>query len=428
MATDISIAASGRALDAVAVALDAQATAAPAAGVDNIAARQQIRDAFITVAGGANNIGNGPYERQVDRLLFDMLPKIDFSAQGGQAYAQEISDFISNAGDRFTHAEVEHLRGVLGEAAAALPAGASQAGPAPADDPRSDLLDLLGDMVQSLRDGQVSPDERRDLLSQIGDLLRQLAGGEQAGPPSTQPVEPPTMHPQPAPVNAAEPQPAAGPIGGPRERADDPSSRIPATPDRAQALSAGQEAPAQSATPPTGQASDPGAATAQPATTEPATAEPVTAQPADTPSQASAPGTPVEATATAGTAEATNAPADAQNDKVLAGVLSLLSDVLTAQQDGQLDTTERNQLLSDLSKLVQALVGETPQAAGTGGAQSSAAAASGGSGGGGVQDVMWFFEKSGLANFLSGFFGNTSNQMTNLVMQTLRGNDPRTNG
>lgn len=441
MANDISIAATaGRVLDAAAVTLDAQATTAPpAAGVENIAARQQIRDAFINVAGGANDIGNGPHERQVDRLLFDMLPKIDFSAPGGQAYAKEIGDFISAAGDRFTGAEVEHLRGLLDEAAAALPAGGGPvAGPAPAENPRSDLLDLLSSLIDSLRDGKVDGGERRDLLSQIADVLQQLAGG---GAPSTPPGEPiftimPVPNPGP-PVFIAEPQPApAAPAGpattatpgavgngqvsnGPQERPQEPTSQIPATPDRAHAQSVrpGDADPALAA-----QRAAAGAPDSQSEVTTTATAT-TTAKPAEA----------AATTATTGAIRAED-PAPAQNDKVLAGVLSLLGDVLAAQKDGQLDKTERQQLLSDLTKLVQALVGEAPPS--TGGVDPKPSAPAGSTGGTGsagdtqeprMHDAVWFLEKSGLANFLSGFFSNNNSQLTNMVMQTLRSTEPKAN-
>jgi hypothetical protein len=428
MATDISIAASGRGLDAVAVALDAQATtAAPAAGAENIAARQQIRDAFINVAGGANDIGNGPHERQVDKLLFDMLPQIDFSAPGGQAYAKEISDFISAAGDRFTGAEVEHLRGLLDEAAAALPAGASTAGPAPAETPKSDLLDLLSSMIDTLRDGKVDGGERRDLLSQIAGILQQLAGG---GEPSAPPKEPiftimPVPNPGP-PAFIAEPQPAAANpdaptstatpgdqlSNGPHERVQEPTSQIPETPDRAHALSVrpGDADPAAAAQ--RSSAGSPDSQSEAPATT----------------AKAAGAGT-TSSTTTAAKAEG---PAPAQNDKVLAGVLSLLGDILTAQKDGQLDNGERQQLLSDLTKLVQSLVGEpAPQ---TGGADPKPTSGAGSSGaaspepqGARMHDAVWFLEKTGLANFLSGFFSNGNNQLNNMVMQTLRSTEPKAN-
>jgi hypothetical protein len=417
MATDISIAASGRGLDAVAVALDAQATTAPpAGGTENIAARQQIRDAFITVAGGANDIGNGPHERQVDKLLFDKLPQIDFSAPGGQAYAKEISDFISAAGDRFTGAEVEHLRGLLDEAAAALPAGASTTGPAPAENPKSDLLDLLGDLVQTLRDGHVDPQERQDLLGQIGDLIRQLAGGADGPTVTPQPVGPPVAaQPQPAPsVAAGEPAPAgAGSVSnGPTERPQQPTSQIPETPDRAQAQSVrpGDADPALAA-----QRSSAGSPDSQSEATA------TTAKPAE-----------AEATTSTTTAAKVEGPAPVQNDKVLAGVLSLLGDILTAQKDGQLDNGERQQLLTDLTKLVQSLVGEpTPQ---TGGVDPKPASGTGSSSaaspepqGARMHDAVWFLEKTGLANFLSGFFSNGNNQLNNMVMQTLRSTEPKAN-
>ena len=417
MATDISIAASGRGLDAVAVALDAQATTAPpAAGAENIAARQQIRDAFINVAGGANDIGNGPHERQVDKLLFDKLPQIDFSAPGGQAYAQEISDFISAAGDRFTGAEVEHLRGLLDEAAAALPAGASSTGPAPAESPKSDLLDLLTDLVQTLRDGQVDPQERQDLLGQIGDLIRQLAGGADGPTMQPHPAAPPiSTQPAPAPsVAAGEPAPSSsGTVSnGPQERPQEPTSQIPAAPDRAHAQSVrpGDADPAAAA-----ERSNAGSPDAQ--TEAPATA----AKPAE-----------AEATSSTTAAEKVEGPAPVQNDKVLAGVLSLLGDVLAAQKDGQLDNNERQQLLTDLTKLVQSLVGEpTPQ---TGGVDPKPASGAGSSSatapepqGARMHDAVWFLEKTGLANFLSGFFSNGNNQLTNMVMQTLRSTEPKAN-
>jgi len=428
MATDISIAATGRALDAVAVALDAQATTAPpAAGADNIAARQQIRDAFINVAGGANDIGNGPHERQVDRMLFDMLPKIDFSAPGGQAYAKEIGDFIGAAGERFTGAEVQHLRGLLDEAAAALPPSTSSpgsAGPAPAENPRSDLLDLLTDMVQSLRDGQVSPDERRDLLGQIGDLIQQLAGGTDGPPMTAQPVGPPVMaQPQPAPANTAEaqPAPAGGVSNGPQERPQEPTSQIPAAPDRATAQSVrpGDADPALAA-----QRANAGSPDSQ---SEPAPAA------ASTTSAPTATATSTTGTTATTATERSDAPAASQNDKVLAGVLSLLGDVLSAQKDGQLDNNERNQLLSDLSKLVQALVGETTPSTGGVDPKPGAPAATGNASGSTesgsrIHDAVWFLEKSGLANFLSGFFSNNTSQLTNMVMQTLRSTEPKANG
>jgi hypothetical protein len=449
MATDISIAATGRALDAAAVALDAQATAAPpAGGVENIAARQQIRDAFINVAGGANDIGNGPHERQVDRMLFDMLPKIDFSAPGGQAYAKEIGDFISTAGDRFTGAEVEHLRGLLDEAAAALPAGGTATtGPTPPENPQSELLDLLSSMIDSLRDGKVDGGERRDLLSQIADVLQQLAGG---GAPTTPPGEPiftiqpvpnqgppvslPDRQPAPpAPATTATPDAAGnGQVSnGPQERPQEPTSQIPATPDRAQAQSVrpGDADPALAA-----QRSAAGSPDSQ---TELAPA----AKPEEASGAATTAPAATTATTTAAPAERTDAAAPAQNDKVLAGVLSLLGDVLSAQKDGQLDNTERQQLLSDLTKLVQALVGEAPPSTGgpdpkpTTGPGSGTTGASGTSGASGtattqeprIHDAVWFLEKSGLANFLSGFFSNNNSQLTNMVMQTLRSTEPKAN-
>ena len=428
MANDISIAAStGRALDAVAVTLDAQATIAPpAAGAENIAARQQIRDAFINVAGGANDIGNGPHERQVDKLLFDMLPTIDFSAPGGQAYAKEIGDFISAAGDRFTGAEVQHLHGLLDEAAAALPAGASTTAPAPtpAENPKSELLDLLGDLVQTLRDGQVDPQERKDLLSQIGDLIRQLAGGAAGtdGPTMQPQVEPPvSTRPAPATdepaVAVGEPAPASsGAVSnGPTERPQEPTSQIPEAPDRAHAQSV------------------------RPADDEPAAAEGASAGSPDVQAEATAAANtaaqPAEAEATTSTSATAKVdePAAAQNDKLLAGVLSLLGDVLAAQKDGQLDNSERQQLLSNLTQLVQSLVGEAAPATGgvdpkpASGPGSAAAASPATSTEPRMHDAVWFLEKSGLANFLSGYFSNGNNQLNSLVMQTLRATEPKAN-
>jgi hypothetical protein len=422
MANDISIAASsGRALDAAALTLDAQATTAPpAAGVENIAARQQIRDAFINVAGGANDIGNGPHERQVDKLLFDMLPKIDFSAPGGQAYAKEIGDFISTAGDRFTGAEVQHLHSLLDEAAAALPAGGSITAPSPTpvDNPKSDLLDLLGDIVQSLRDGQLDSGERKDLLGQLGDLIRQLAGGGDGPTVHPDVAMPVTTQPAPAPsVAVGEPAPAgSAPVSNaPQERPQEPTSHIPEAPDRAHAQSvrAGDADPAAAAERANAAGPD---AQAQATTAPTAGAKPAEA----------------EATSSTTAIAKVEDPAPAQNDKVLAGVLSLLGDVLTAQKDGQLDHTERQQLLSDLTKLVQSLVGDGAPA--TGGVDPKPASGPGSATPATpttqeprMHDAVWFLEKSGLANFLSGFFSNNTSQLTNMVMQTLRATEPKAN-
>jgi hypothetical protein len=294
--------------------------------------------------------------------------------------------------------------------------GAQRRGQAPAENPKSDLLDLLGDLVQTLRDGHVDPQERQDLLGQIGDLIRQLAGGADGPTVTPQPVGPPVAaQPQPAPsVAAGEPAPAgAGSVSnGPTERPQQPTSQIPETPDRAQAQSVrpGDADPALAA-----QRSSAGSPDSQSEATA------TTAKPAE-----------AEATTSTTTAAKVEGPAPVQNDKVLAGVLSLLGDILTAQKDGQLDNGERQQLLTDLTKLVQSLVGEpTPQ---TGGVDPKPASGTGSSSaaspepqGARMHDAVWFLEKTGLANFLSGFFSNGNNQLNNMVMQTLRSTEPKAN-
>jgi hypothetical protein len=215
-------------------------------------------------------------------------------------------------------------------------------------------------------------------------------------------------------VAVGEPAPAgSAPVSnGPQERPQAPTSHIPEAPDRAHAQSVrpGDADPAAAA-----ERSNAGSPDAQAQAT---TATTTTAKPAE-----------AEATAsTTATAKAED-PAPAQNDKVLAGVLSLLGDVLTAQKDGQLDSTERQQLLSDLTKLVQSLVGDaTPS---TGGVDPKPASGAGSATPATpeprMHDAVWFLEKSGLANFHSGFFSNNTSQLTNMVMQTLRATEPKAN-
>lgn len=175
----------------------------------DLAARQGIRDAFVEVAKDEKGgVGSDKAERKVDQMLFDMLPKIDFSQAGGEQVAGEVSDFISGMGHKISKGEIAHLQGLLNEAAAQLPAGgaaqppdvavpaepapepmpapSAPAAPAPVatsggDDATRALLALLTQLLEGNADGKLDPAERAELTKQLAALTEQLAGTDGAG-------------------------------------------------------------------------------------------------------------------------------------------------------------------------------------------------------------------------------------------------------
>lgn len=182
--------------------------AAPAVLSDvekNIAARQEIRQAFINVAGGDKaGVGSDATELKVGQLLADKLSTINFALAGGNAYKSEIAGFIGSVGKKFDDGEIQHLNNLINEAAATLKPvtqsptsppsptggtsgagqpggtgganGPSQAGSGPtAATDQKVLIGITSLLVDALSDGKVDEKEAKVLTEGVGQLIAYLS-------------------------------------------------------------------------------------------------------------------------------------------------------------------------------------------------------------------------------------------------------------
>jgi uncharacterized membrane protein YebE (DUF533 family) len=172
----------------------------------NVGARQAIRANFVDIAkDDKGGVGSDKVEQQVDKLLFDTLPKIDFRGPVGGAYAKEIGGFITSMGKNISAGEVAHLQGLLNEAAVKSPAG-SAAPPAPAEpttpttptgttgsdgDLTAELQAILNKVAAADSDGTLDPTERADLLKDLTALTAKVDPGTSETSDATPPASPP---------------------------------------------------------------------------------------------------------------------------------------------------------------------------------------------------------------------------------------------
>jgi hypothetical protein len=140
------------------------------------AARQSIQnDVFKAAKNEAAGIASDDAERHVDKMLFDVLPKIGFSEPGERSPAGEIGDFILSMGHDVPSSGLACLQGVSNEAATALPTE---------DDKRSNimigLMRLLTDVMHVSEDGKLDAAERDGVPDDVAGLMQKLRddGGE----------------------------------------------------------------------------------------------------------------------------------------------------------------------------------------------------------------------------------------------------------